>query len=156
MKINVNSIEKDIYTKLCDDFSKVIDKKFPSGTSLTFVVYSNDSNCKGEALSSKYLSLPYYNYYSQYSACELYPEHKYCQTWLNPNTISRAEFDDAIADYMEEQLLDKPDVKEEEKSFLDKVADFLDKYKIIVLSVLAVIVVIITTIIVIKRKKRVL
>lgn len=28
MKIDVNSIEKDIYTKLCDDFSKVIDKKF--------------------------------------------------------------------------------------------------------------------------------
>lgn len=162
--ITVNNLTNDIYLyekneniTVSGNKEQIISKKIPSGTNLTFVVYSNDANCKGEALSSKYLSLPYYNYYSEYGLCKSYPEHKYCQRWFDPSTISRTEFDKALYAYMDKQFeKDKKTKEEKEKTKVDKLLDIWNEYRIIIISGLCLIIVLITILVIRKRKKDVL
>ena len=113
------SEEEDITVSGVND--KTIDKEFSSGTTLNFVVYSNDKNCKNTALINKYITLPYYNIYSNYGMCKEYPEHEYCKRWYDSSKISRSDFERALADYSD-KIMDEEEAKtiEKEKSFLDK------------------------------------
>jgi len=144
--INVSNLTNDVYliernkTSIITGIGeKTIGENYSPGTTLTFVVYSNDSNCKGQALTSKYITLPYFNMYSLYGACKLYPEHEYCKTWFDSSSISREEFDEAIVKHMNDIRGDKK-IVEEEKSYFEKIKEFLIEYKVFILIALVVIV----------------
>jgi hypothetical protein len=104
--IKINNMDDSIYLKdnINDSIYKgsgeiTIPNKYNSGESLTYTVYSNDNNCKGESLTSKYLVLPTYNVFSTYDECTGIEDFKYCKTWTNLNGINEEEFLKAVKKY---------------------------------------------------------
>ena len=99
---NVSNITGDIY--IVDDFGHNIDYasvsniKYPCGDSIRFDIYSNDPNCHGEKITSKYLTIPPYNYYSRLPECSRRPEFKYCNMWFFVD-IDRDEFYEKFKQY---------------------------------------------------------
>lgn len=162
-KVTVSNLTNDVYLVSNEEEitvsginEKTIDKKFPSGTTLNFVVFSNDKNCKNEALTNKYITLPYYNLYSNYGMCKEYPEHEYCKRWYDSSKISRSEFERALADYSDKLMDDEEKVKEtKEKTFLDMLEEIWNNYNIFIIISLGLILVIVVIIIikVIKNRK---
>lgn len=161
-QITVSNLTEDVYLYSEDENitvsgkgEKIIDQKIPSGKSLIFVVYSNDASCKGEALSSKYLNLPHYNYYSEYGYCKVYPEHKYCQKWFDPSTLSRTEFDKEMYSYMNKKAEKEQSSKEEkEKTKLDKIIEIWNENRIIIISAF-VLIISLTVVLIVKKRKNI-
>lgn len=97
-QIVISNLTNDIYIE--DDsgirYSGVGDKKaeltYMSGESKIFTVYSNDNNCKGESLTSKYITLPTYNEYSTYEECEGIEDYKLCKQWIDLGNMEEDEF----------------------------------------------------------------
>lgn len=50
-----------------------------------FDIYAKDKNCTSDILSSKYLSLPYYNKYYNSKECEGVTNTIYCMKWIKYN-----------------------------------------------------------------------
>ena len=105
--VNINNLTNDIYVKDSTGsglFQPVIsgtgEKKlsYAAGSSVTFDIYSNDSSCYGEKLSSMYVNLPQFNYYSTNEECQKYPDFKYCQVWLN-TSITPTQFQNELTQY---------------------------------------------------------
>jgi hypothetical protein len=162
-RISATNLTKDIY--LYDEEDGVtasgtgtleVNKDFSSGKTLSFVIYSNDNNCKNEALTTKYIELPHYNVYSEYSMCESYPEHKYCQRWYDSSNLSREDFDAALAEYSVRDLNLNDDEGEtkKEKTRINKIMNFISDNKVVIGVTALVIVMLIIIIVRRKIKKR--
>ena len=65
---------------------------FQNGDRIAFNFYSNDNNCKNEAITTRYVSFPYYNAYSTLDECKLHPNFKYCQLWLDVSDMNYEKF----------------------------------------------------------------
>lgn len=162
-KITASNLTKDIYLISEEEGitvtgvnDKTIDKKFDSGTNLNFVVYSNDKNCPNKALANKYITLPYYNTYSDYGMCKEYPEHEYCKRWYDSSKISRSEFEKALADYSDKIMDDAEKTTEvKDKSFLDSVKEIWNKYSLFIIIgvVFSLIIIVFLLIKIIKNRK---
>lgn len=162
-KVTASNLTNDIYLVSEDEDitvsgvnDKTIDKTFESGTNLNFVVYSNDNSCKGKALTNKYISLPYYNIYSNYGVCKEYPEHEYCKRWYDSSKISRSEFEQALADHSDD-IMNEEESKtvKKDKSFLDKLKDIWNNYMIFIIAGMGLILIVVIIVIVkfIKNRK---
>lgn len=157
-KVKINNISNDIYVsnsayeKQYFGNGEVDDSYiYTSGTSLTYTIYSNDNSCKGEALTSKYLTLPYYNNFSSLQECADNPNFGYCKKWSDTSNLTMNEFEKALAEYKNTGKNVK--TKEEAKT------SWWDNYKYYVFAgtgVLVVAIVIIVIVFVRKRKKDIL
>lgn len=121
------------------------------GYSGSYKFYSNNNNCKGISLGTKYYKFPIYNRYYNNKYCLEAPNYSLCQKWAKVN-YSEEEFEKIILNY-----INKEEVKEEEniiaeyeKTVLDKIVEFYVKYYYIILGTL---IIVCTTIIVIYNKK---
>lgn len=116
------------------------------------LIRSDDSNCQNEVLKSTNLTLPMYNKYFFYKACEENPDFEMCQefTTVDYSNVSEKTFNEKLNTYKEEKQ------KEEERknSVWFKISQFLDKYKWIIIGVIAGIVIVIITYIVRRKKSR--
>lgn len=123
-----------------------------SGVSGSYKFYSNNNNCKGMSLGTKYYSFPSYNKYYNDPLCESIPNYSLCQKWVNVN-YSRDEFENLVSEYLntEEGVKEKIMI-EYSKSFLDKVIQFYIDYYWIILGSLILIGVIV--IFIYNRKNR--
>lgn len=118
-----------------------------AGTTLNFNIYSNDPNCYGRKLVTKYISTPFYNYYSNYDECKKYPKFKYCQRWTNLS-ITNEQFESEFEKYQES--LKEHDEKKKNVDVLESIVSFFSQNKWI-LILLAIVVVIFVILFLIKR-----
>ena len=124
---------------------------FASGT-INFDIHSNDSDCKGEKLLRKSITLPTINLFATFPECNQYPNFKYCQNW-GALGISDEQFYSEFNKYKQElsqNVLYSADLNGESDVF-DSILDILNnnKYMIIFLGVVGGI----TLIIVLIKKK---
>lgn len=106
---NITNITNDIYVierstnKMITNETNGFEEDM-AGETVIYDVYSNDNNCKGELLTSKYVTLPSYNNFSNIEDCEDYPEFKYCQIWMNTENVSQDHFEQELEKHKEEGL----------------------------------------------------
>lgn len=112
----------------------------------TFNIYSNDNNCKGQKLLTKYVNLPVYNPYSDSTQCEENPNFKYCNMWEEIN-INDDEFYEAYEQYIDNQS------ETTNKQTNNQKKDIIAQYKTeLIISLIGLIIII--TIIIIKKVKK--
>ena len=121
--------------------------------SLKYTIYSNDNDCRGEILVTKYLSLPVYNYFSKMEACKQYPNFRYCQMWENTRGVSEADFNNALEQYKTNEL-SKENVDENKVGIFERIlAVFDNTYFKTGFTILLIVVLIGTAILVYWHKK---
>ena len=114
-------------------------KTYYSGEKLSFSIYSNDNNCKGELLLTKYLSLPSYNVYYNTAECAENPDFKYCQKWGDLK-LKSGEFDTALTAYKTANELKNTTIK---LSLWDAILNVYDENKPIIIFSFALIILLI-------------
>lgn len=94
--------------------------------------------CYGDALTSKYVTLPSYNKYYKDPLCENLGEYKFCQKWVNYNA-SREQFE-AEAKSIEKKYVEVDDggKPEEVKGFYDYLWEIYETYYYFVLPVVII------------------
>ncbi len=117
--VEIENITKDItvINREFDTFAVNGTNRFNhsvSGATLTYNIYSNDPNCSNQLITTKYITIPYYNYFSNIEACLDYPNFPYCQKWMNTEGITQEHFDkelekdrNAVADDFEDKQFQK-------------------------------------------------
>ena len=122
-----------------------------AGTTLTFDIYSSDPNCSGKKLVTKYISTPFYNYYSTYDECKENPNFKYCQRWLNV-WLTNSQFENEFVKYKQDiALANQKSVQD--NSVWSTILNFF-RDNVLILSVGLGIVILIIILVVIKRLPR--
>lgn len=124
----------------------------------TISVFGFTNDCAGTELRTITVVTPVYNSYSEYLACDNYPEYEYCQKYLTTNTdISFDKFTEGLNQYANQ--IENNQKVEEENTNKNSIMDFIKKNKqviILIISVLAVISLIIIIIFMIRKKKRII
>lgn len=157
--VNVANLTNDIY--LVDDIfaqeisgtgEKTID--YTSGSHINFTVYSNDNSCKDEALTTKYVNLPAFNYYYYDERCKGNEEYDYCKMWIDTSKLSDEDFAKGLDEYKNKNSEDKKDVKKEEKK--NGFVNFLEKNKttLIIIGAAILVAIISAVSILLYRKKK--
>lgn len=121
--VNISNVTSDIYVE-DETYGNVIDKDGVvtydySGVTIKYNIYSNDDNCKGEKILTKYVTLPGYNAFSKFYKCDKYPEFKYCQVWLDTRGLTQEDFDSYFNNYVNEK-----ENALHSKSFLEIIKEF--------------------------------
>jgi hypothetical protein len=143
--VTVNNITNDIY--LTNGYNQTISgvneytQTTTSGVTIEYNIYSNDNNCKGEFITSKYVTTPTYNAFADYDECKMYPEFKYCQKW-SAISLTYKEFQDALQKYKTSKVANNT-VSQKKDSILDKALSILNEQKIMIIIIAACIIVII-------------
>ena len=114
-------------------------------------ILSNNSECNDELLLTHYVTLPVYNKYSTDPLCDGLEDYKLCYTFLDTD-ISYDEFKQKIEEYKKEKPAEKEEEKKKitEKSNWDKFLDFMVKYGIYIVAVIAILI----TILSIRRSRK--
>lgn len=99
---------------------------FGSGETVTFIIYSNDANCYGTKILTKYITFPEYNLYSNMDECTNNPTFKYCQFWLNTSSLTLTQFYSEYEAYIEEQNEVTESEEVEESSFWSTLSELFD------------------------------
>ena len=122
------------------------------GFSGSYKFYSNNNDCRGISLGSKYYSFPIYNKYYNDPLCKDIPNYSLCQKWSNVN-YSQEEFEKLVSEYLntEDEVEDKITIQYS-KSFFQKMVQFYIEYYWIILG--GLILIGITVIVIYNRKNR--
>ena len=118
---------------------------------LKYKVLSRNGECNDELLLTHYITLPVYNKYSTDPLCEGLENYKLCYTFLDTD-ISYDEFKQKIEEYKKEKPAEKEEEKKKisEKSNWDKFLDFMVKYGIYIVAIIAILI----TILSIRRSRK--
>lgn len=114
---------------------------FRNGAKVSFKFFSNDVNCKGGFITTKYVNFPYFNSYSSLDECKQYPNFKYCQMWTNTSNLSLDQFQNEIQQYRRDSEKTNKVIK---TNYLDLIIDMLNQSYIKVFIVFLMIVIIIS------------
>lgn len=168
--INLYNITDDVYVKLTDqnsgssynlfyanskDGTITIDAGYSTEVKIYNVeILANDNNCKGSSLRTFTITLPRYNFYSNFDVCAEIPEYYYCQTYLTTDDdISYTDLNKGIAEYKEQQAKEK---KQEEfnNSAVGVTLSFIGKYKFYIIGAAVVVGGLITFVVIKKKRSR--
>lgn len=120
-------------------------------TNFTIQVYTtNKTSCPDERYKTFYLTLPRYNEYYGRSLCIDNPDFYLCKEFVMFDEMDETEFVAKMVQYKEKQPVsneENPQV-DEEKNFMDKVFEFIDTYKYVLV---ACVIIIIISVVIIKR-----
>lgn len=104
--VNIVNLTNDIYLENTNDISRQIisgigEKTISgvNGRTMNFTIYSNDNNCRGEKIVTKYLNIPKYNDLSNNEECKKNPNFKYCQVWADNENITIKQFETNLEEY---------------------------------------------------------
>ncbi len=107
--------------------SEIVISGYQDDTSVGFKVYSDNSDCEGQLLSTIWVNLPTYNEYYKDPLCETIPNYSLCNRW-STHTLRYDEFVQNIKDYLEpDDVIVIPEV-EEEDSIWDLALELLLNY----------------------------
>lgn len=124
---------------------------FQSGDQVRYEIYSNDSNCSGSLLMTKYVNFPVFNTYSNLDECKQNPNFKYCQIWLNTNSLTYEQF---VNELNATQSSTTAEAEELDQSIFDEILTFLNRPSIIIVGSILLILVLISVFIYILGKSR--
>lgn len=122
-------------------------------TKLTIEIYSSDkTNCPNTRLSVRYETIPRINYYATRSVCDGMEDYYLCNKFV---TYTK---DDDVYTFIDKVNAEKEkrqiEEKEKQKSFWEKLGDFLNKNKVLIIVCVAVIVVVAGGSVYVIRKRR--
>ncbi len=116
----------------------------------TVKIRSNDSNCQNEILKSMTIQTPMYNYMSTYESCKGNSEFDLCKEFT---TTDYGEVSDiAFEKEMDKYIKDKAKEEKRVNSIFYKLAQFMSKYKWIIIAI-AIVAVALVVVYIINRKK---
>ena len=143
--IRFANLTNDIYlydsqnNKIYNQNGEILLQNFADGTKYRFFIKSNDTDCKDEVLSTKYVTLPKYNRFYGDPLCEGIESYVLCQRWGSFNISSYTDYINQLRKYKASLVKEKEIETEEEKDTLaEKVVDFLLKYYIYILIAIIV------------------
>lgn len=140
--VDITNVTNDIYIK--SDYYNEKDEVFTSNITRTYIasditikyyIYSNDDDCKGTLLLTKYLNIPYYNRYSETKICKNNPKFKYCALWMNTSGLTDDEFSKYFATYHDSNVVIPK--KEKNNNTITKILK--ENYKIIIIVLIGLI-----------------
>ena len=159
--VNITNIIDDIYVSyfnpgtLSNKILNGVGEKsinIVSGTSLKFEIFSNDSGCKDDLLLTKYITVPFYNSFNSYDECQMYPNFKYCQLWLN-TSITNEQFDNAFKQYIS-VIEKKKKVNKIDNSIINKIVTFFQENEYMIIYGLILIIIFVVSIVIIRFMRR--
>ncbi len=142
--LNITNITNDIYivdsynnvfsgsNEIVKHYSRTEVPGFSSGTNVRYNFYSNDPNCRGEEIVTRYVYFPRYNQYANTEACKINQGFKYCGLWIDTSGIDDITFNDEYLKYVNESSQNNV-IDNENVGFLGKVYDFISTNLILVL-----------------------
>lgn len=132
-QIITSSMFKDgIYTFTWEDIVKV--------ANFTLKIFASSStNCEGELLKTIPLQTPRRNEYASRAVCNEINNFYLCQPFVTFKDVNEDEFTEQVLKF-QEGLIDKDGNKEENKTLIDKVFNFLNKYKWVILGCVIIII----------------
>lgn len=125
---------------------------FNNKDNISFTIYSNDSECRGSELITKYISFPSFNPYSYNDECQENPNFKYCQTWMDTSSVNYDEFVNELAKYKSNSNAGN-DIKPTINLF-EQILSYLNKPYIVVTFIILTIFVLLTIIFVFAQKQK--
>lgn len=153
--VNINNLTNDIYIKE-NSLGQTIygsgEKQLNysnNGMNISFDIYSNDQNCRGDKLLTQYITLPKYNFFSTSDECKKYPNFQFCAMWLN-TTITVDQFNDALKAYRNQNAIEG---EVEEPNLQEKIFEFFKENRTIILVCIAGFIVLIGLFLYKKRRK---
>lgn len=121
---------------------------------LTIVVYADGLGCDNK-LRTITVTLPRYNYYSNYAICDDIPEYYLCQKYIT-FTINGETFSDEVTKYKEKMALQSEEVEvdfgSDNNNTINQTISFFSKYKYMFVAAIIWIGVILTFVILKKKK----
>lgn len=158
VKNDVNKEEK-IYD-IDDAVDGVISFKWDyaeSVTNFTIQVYTtNKTNCAEEKYKTIYLTTPRYNRFFNIESCQELSDFYLCQEYVTFSEISKDKFITQLESYRNGELNNKGEepVEEPKTGVFEKVFNFINDYKLVIIGGVVVVVSITFTAHHIKRKKQ--
>lgn len=135
--INITNLTNDIYIENTNDISRQIisgvgEKTISSvnGRTMNFVIYSNDNNCRGEIIVTKYLNVPKFNDLSSDEECKKNPNFKYCQVWTDNESITTEQFEETLEEY---KTNNDNNGNLQDQDFWQQIKKFIEQNKIILI-----------------------
>lgn len=145
--VHITNLTKDIY--LVDNYGRVFQNNGDAtaeftnhGNSIAFEIFSNDSSCKGQLITTKYITLPYYNMIHDSVECGEYPDFKYCDLWLNTSGVTGSEFETELGKYKQNSTSTIKNTNSDMKQTVS-ILNLLKEYYYILIAVIILIVAII-------------
>lgn len=121
---------------------------YRNGRSGRYKFYSDNPNCRGLSLGSKYYSIPYYNYYYDDPMCEGV-DITVCNKW-GSSSFYKSEIENAVNKSKVDNNTETQELIEYEDTLVDKLVNiYVNYYIYILLSIIVICVVIM----IISRKK---
>ena len=159
-KISIVNVTEDFYVVVKNDYNDeentyyssdaqdgIITIKWPYSDKVTnFNIQaftSSKTNCPNEKFKTVYLTTPRFNKYSEREICLDYPDFNYCQKFVTFAEIDDAEFVDKMVKFSESEnkgTTDEP-ITQDDVTIVDKIIEFIDDYKFIILGGIGLIVI---------------
>lgn len=172
-KVQVYNLTEDFYLKITNDINEeakylrygdsesgVIEfdwKDLDEVANFTITVYSsNTTGCPNEEYRIISLTLPRYNRYSSYAVCNENENFYLCQKYITEiEDVDYTTFRNKLEAYEKKVIIEEEKKQEANKSFKEKVFDFIKENKMTVIAVSTIIVIggVVTTVIVVKKRR---
>lgn len=126
-------------------------------TNLTIQVYtSNKTNCPNERYKTFYLTLPRFNEFSGKASCIENPDFYLCKEFVTFDEIDETEFVDRMIQYKEKVTTNEEEkpIVEEDETFMDKLFEFIDTYKFVIIGGAIVLIAVIVVVHRVRTKKQ--
>ena len=145
--VTINNLTNDLVVKNMDDKkeyssnSELNFKELYSGKH-TYIIYAKNKECTTYELTTKYVSLPYYNRYFNSVECDGIENYSYCSKWLK-SPISKDVWEQKVTQYKKSLETKQEQKKKIEKTSLAKTFDAIKQlcidYYYVILSIAIVI-----------------
>lgn len=155
--VNITNVTNDIYIEDNFEHSFSGQTEFKQDyrlgqNSVEYTIRSNDNNCKGYSITTKYVNFPYYNQFSSLPECQN-SDLEMCSLWYNSSSYTQDEFLEDL-EKAKSNKKEVPSEKKEKEGALDVLKDMLSNKMVIVFGVVVLIAVIILAIYFVLKKVR--
>ncbi len=170
INVNVLNLSENFYIDVKDSVTKKSQKYYFSEVgedgilkirwddvsqinNFTITAYASDkTSCEGTKVRTFHITTPRVNEYSHYAICSEIPDYYLCQEYVTfSQDFTYGEFIEKVENEIKKQEEKK---KSEQKSFFDKLLEFIGKYKLVIIASMAIIIILVIGTIIIIRKKR--
>lgn len=115
------------YSDVKDGIASFDLKNIMETHTFTFDVYpSNNTTCAKKKVRTFYLTTPRFNHFSHFGFCEDNPEYYLCEKYVTFEDIEITDFMNKFQEYEKQK---KQDEEEKNKSFFQKLGEFIKEHK---------------------------
>lgn len=158
--ITIHNVHRDLivldkqtglrYNSKQNDLNNFTIRNLKDGTSYVFEIYADNSDCSYRLYNTLYVTVPKYNKYYKYPACNGASNYLYCQKWVETGDLTYTELVKLVEEYKDSISDETITPIEEKKDWWQIIGDFWAKYY---LFIAGGIILVCVTIIIIKNKR---